>query len=58
MVQRLLAGKREETHADYDLTGFERLLEEAFEVEARLQLPSGTRVLFRAHPRGGPPGAP
>jgi hypothetical protein len=58
MVQRLLAGKREETHADYDLAGFERLLGQAFEVEARLELPGGSRVLFRAHPRNAADGGP
>jgi SAM-dependent methyltransferase len=56
MVQRLLAGKRDETHLDYDLAGFERLLGEAFEVEARQELPGGTRVLFRVRPRGAAAG--
>ena len=52
MVQRLLAGKREQTHADYDLPVFERLLGEAFEVERREELQGGRRVIFEAHPRG------
>ena len=39
-------------HADYDLAHFERCLEERFEVHNRLELPSGTRVLFEATARG------
>jgi hypothetical protein len=53
MVQRLLAGKREETHADYDLPVFERLLGEAFEIDRRAELQGGKRVIFEVHPRGG-----
>jgi 16S rRNA C1402 N4-methylase RsmH len=53
MVQRLLAGKRDETHADYDLPVFERILGEAFEIERRAELQGGRRVIFQAHPRGG-----
>jgi hypothetical protein len=53
MVRRLLAGKRDETHADYDLPAFEALLSERFEVDRRLELSSGTRVMFGARPRGG-----
>jgi len=52
MVKRLLAAKRDEGHADYDLAHFERCLEERFEVHHRLELPSGTRVLFEASVRG------
>lgn len=52
MVKRLLAAKAEGLHADYELGEFERLLGERFEVSGREQLPSGTRVLFRARPRG------
>jgi hypothetical protein len=52
MVKRLLAAKRDEGHADYDLAHFERCLEERFEVHNRLELPSGTRVLFEATARG------
>lgn len=51
MVQRLLAGKREGTHSDYERAHFERCLEEAFEVEQRRALPSG-RVLYEARPAG------
>src|SRR5205085_608740 len=51
MVQRLLAGKREETHADYDLPGFERLLGEAFEIDRRVELQEGKRVIFEVHSR-------
>jgi hypothetical protein len=52
MVQRLLAAKRDGTHDDYTLDRFERLLEAAFTVRRREVLPSGTRVLFEASPRG------
>ncbi len=52
MVQRLLAAKREDAHADYELERFERLLAQAFDVRRRLTLPSATRVLFEASPRG------
>jgi hypothetical protein len=58
MVARLLAGKREETHADYDLPEFERILGEAFEVERRAELQGGKRVIFQAAPRGGNGAAP
>jgi hypothetical protein len=53
MVGRLLAAKNEDAHADYDLERFERLLGERFEVRRTERLPSGTRVLFEAAPRGG-----
>src|SRR4051794_37593451 len=53
MVGRLLAGKREETHTDYDLPVFERLLGEAFEIDRRAELQGGKRVIFEVHPRGG-----
>jgi hypothetical protein len=46
MVQRLLAGKQEGLHADYDLENFEALVAERFEVVARESLPGGTRTLF------------
>jgi SAM-dependent methyltransferase len=52
MVQTLLAGKRDGLHADYDRAGFERLLSEAFDVERRETLASGTRTLYFARPRG------
>jgi SAM-dependent methyltransferase len=51
MVKQLLAAKREDTHPDYDEGFFERCLAEAFEVERREVLPSGTRVLYHATPR-------
>jgi SAM-dependent methyltransferase len=51
MVKQLLAAKREDTHPDYDEAFFERCLGEAFEVERREVLPSGTRVLYHATPR-------
>jgi hypothetical protein len=53
MVQRLLAAKAEGTHPDYELAFFERCLEERFDVQHRLELPSGTRVLFEATDREG-----
>jgi hypothetical protein len=52
MVARMLARKREGTHADYTRETFERLLGEAFEVEATEELADGARVLYRARPRG------
>jgi hypothetical protein len=54
MVQRLLAAKKEGTHADYERAAFERCLGDAFEVERSESLASGTRVLYLAHPRGRP----
>jgi hypothetical protein len=51
MVTRLLARKREGTHADYTRETFERLLGEAFAVEATEELADGARVLYRACPR-------
>jgi len=53
MVRTLLAGKRDGLHADYERDAFERLLAEAFEVERRETLASGTRTLYLAHPREG-----
>ncbi len=52
MVQRLLSAKNDDAHADYELEAFERALGEAFEIRRREALPSGTRVLFEAAPRG------
>ena len=52
MVRRLLAAKREDAHEDYELERFERLLAQAFDVRRTVRLPSGTRVLFEASPRG------
>ena len=51
MAKQLLAAKREDTHPDYDEAFFERCLGEAFEIERREELPSGTRVLYHARPR-------
>ena len=51
MVQRLLAAKREGTHGDYEREAFERALAEAFDVERTEELPSGTRLLYFAHPK-------
>jgi hypothetical protein len=50
MVQRLLAGKRDGAHADYDRAWFERCLHDAFEVEREQKSPSGQRVLYEASP--------
>jgi SAM-dependent methyltransferase len=52
MVKRLLAGKREGEHTDYELGYFERVLGEAFDVERSERLGSGTRVLYFARPKG------
>jgi hypothetical protein len=51
MVQRLLDAKEDGAHPDYDLERFERALGERLDVQRRLALPSGTRVLFEATPR-------
>jgi hypothetical protein len=53
MVQQLLAPKREGLHPDYELGFFERCLEEAFRVERKERLQSGTRVLYFALPKSG-----
>ena len=53
MVQKLLAGKRDGLHPDYELDYFERVLGEAFEVERSERLESGTRVLYFARPKRG-----
>ena len=53
MVQTLLAPKREGLHPDYELGFFERALEDAFRVERKERLESGTRVLYFALPKGG-----
>ena len=52
MVQRLLAAKRDGAHEDYKLDHLERLVEAAFAIRRREVLPSGTRVLLEASPRG------
>jgi SAM-dependent methyltransferase len=51
MVQRLLAAKAPGANPDYDDAVFEQSLEQMFRVERREQLPSGTRILYRAAPR-------
>jgi hypothetical protein len=51
-VEQLLAAKRPGTHLDYEREFFERCLGERFEVERSQRLPSGTRVLYLARPRG------
>jgi len=53
MVQKLLAPKRDGLHPDYELGFFERVLNEAFEVERSERLESGTRVLYFARPKRG-----
>jgi hypothetical protein len=51
MATRLLARKRQGLFESYDLTPWERALEARFVVDERLDLPSGTRTLYRASPR-------
>jgi hypothetical protein len=51
MVERMMARKREGTHADYTRETFERLLADAFTVEATEELADATRVLYHAHPK-------
>jgi hypothetical protein len=51
MVQRLLEGKAPQANPDYETEDFERALGELLRVEQREQLPSGTRILYRAAPR-------
>jgi hypothetical protein len=51
MVQKLLSGKREGLHADYDRAVFERRLDERFDVRRREELASGTRTLYFATPK-------
>jgi hypothetical protein len=50
MVERLLAGKRDDAHPDYSLDEFARALGERFEVDRELRL-SPTRTLYEARPR-------
>lgn len=56
MVEKLLAAKRDDLHPDYEQDFFERCLAEAFEVVRSERLPSGTRQLYFARPKGGPSG--
>jgi SAM-dependent methyltransferase len=50
MVRRLLSGKRDDANPDYELSHFERCLEDAFRIERSEPLPSGTRVLYHVTP--------
>jgi hypothetical protein len=52
MVETLLAPKRAGLHADYEREFFERCLADAFDVERRERLASGTRLLYFARPKG------
>ena len=52
MAERLLGNLKPGLHDAYRREAFERLLGERFEVERRLELPSGTRTLYAAMPRG------
>ncbi len=52
MVKKLLSGKREGLHPDYERENFETVLGSAFDVERRERLASGTRVLYYARPKG------
>ncbi|MEJ7714620.1 MAG: hypothetical protein WKF40_02480 [Thermoleophilaceae bacterium] len=52
MVQKLLSGKREGLHTDYERGNFERVLWDSFDVERRERLASGTRLLYYARPKG------
>ncbi len=51
MAQDLLARKPAGLHADYDRDLFERQLAEAFSIERREELASGTRTLYFARTR-------
>jgi len=52
MAQRLLANKPTGMFGDYHRDAFERALGERFLIEARQELPSGTRTLYYGVPRG------
>ena len=52
MVQKLLGPKRAGLHPDYERENFERELSEAFDVDRRERLESGTRLLYFARPKG------
>jgi len=52
MVKKLLSGKRDGLHPDYERESFERVLARAFDVERRERLSSGTRLLYFARPKG------
>lgn len=51
MVESLLARKREGASPDYERPWFERCLEERFRIDEAVELPGGTRVLYRGEPR-------
>jgi hypothetical protein len=51
MVQLLLARKRAGLFDHYDIDRWERALDERFEVDDRVELPSGQRTLYRCRPR-------
>jgi len=52
MVKKLLGPKRDGLHPDYERENFECELGEAFDVERRERLKSGTRLLYFARPKG------
>jgi len=52
MVRKLLAPKRKGLHPDYERASFEQVLADAFDVERRERLGSGTRLLYFARPKG------
>ena len=52
MVKKLLGPKRDGLHPDYERESFERVLSDAFDVERRERLESGTRLLYFARPKG------
>jgi SAM-dependent methyltransferase len=52
MAKRLLANMPPGLHDAYQRDTFERLLGECFTVQRRVELPSGTRMLYAAVPRG------
>lgn len=52
MVKKLLSGKRDGLHPDYERANFESVLGAAFDVERRERLASGTRLLYFARPKG------
>jgi hypothetical protein len=51
MVEQLLAPKRGDAHPDYARETFETHLHERFDVQEVVELPSGTRLMYRARPR-------
>ena len=52
MVQRLLAHKEAGLHADYEVGGIEALVERHFVIDERIELPGGTRTIYRLRRRG------